>query len=167
MYGGAQPPTHVPAWQKPAALGQALPQAPQFSGSLSTDRQTPPQATVPARHAHAPDTHDAPPPQARSQPPQWFGSVAVSTHSSPQVVCPGAAQPQTPLRQVWLAPHRFPQVPQLPKSLRTSVQTPAHISNPDPQGVGTSGRASGCPSRPTSGGPPSQLLSVQIEADAS
>ena len=78
--GGIQPPTHDPARQKPALLGQALPQPPQFCGSLSSERQTPPQTTVPAGQAHAPEMHDWPPPQARPQPPQWFGSVAVSTH---------------------------------------------------------------------------------------
>lgn len=86
MYGAVQPPTHVPAWQKGEALEQALPQAPQFWASLSSDRQMPSQTTLPAGQTHAPAMHDVPPPQAWSQAPQWFGSVAVSTHSSPQLV---------------------------------------------------------------------------------
>jgi len=93
--------------------------------------------------------------------------VAVSTHSSPQVVCPGAEQMQTLLRQVWLAPHRFPHVPQLAASLRTSVQTPPQTSNPGPHVVGKSGATSRGPSGLTSGRPPSQLPPVQIDTDAS
>ena len=167
--GGVQPPTHDPAWQKPALLGQALPQAPQFCGSLASERQTPSQTTVPAGQAHDPEMHDWPPPQARSQLPQWFGSVAVSTHWSPQLVCPGAAQPQPPLRQVWLGPHRFPQPPQFAESVRRSV----HVA-PQALRLAGAGRRSvgpdvhcGCPSGLTSGCPPSQLAPEQVDTDAS
>jgi len=169
VYGGVQAPTHAPAWQKAEALGQALPQAPQFRGSLASERQTPSQSMVPAGQTHAPEMHDPPPPQARSQLPQWFGSVAVSTHSSPQLVCPGAAQLQARLRQVWPAPHRFPQPPQFATSLRRSAHVSPQASRPTPQGVGTSVELSGltsrcgCASALTSGCPPSQLAPGQVD----
>jgi len=167
--GGIQPPTHDPARQKLALLGQALPQLPQFCGSLASERQTPPQATVPAGQAHDPAKQDWPPTQARPQPPQWFGSVAVSTHWSPQLVCPGAGQPQPPLRQVWLAPHRFPQPPQLAESVRRSVHVAPQAASPPPHVAGPSGPTSSCdcPSGLTSGCPPSQLAPEQIDIDAS
>ena len=112
---------------------------------------------------------DWPPPQARPQPPQWFGSVAVSTHWSPQLVCPGAGQPQPPLRQVWLDPHRFPQPPQLAESVRRSAHVAPQASSSLPQVFGTSGPTStrGCPSGLTSGCPPSQVAPEQIDTDAS
>jgi hypothetical protein len=167
-YGGVQPPTHAPAWQKAAALGQALPQAPQFRGSLASERQTPSQRIVPVGQAHAPEMHDPPPPQTRSQLPQWFGSVAVSTHSAPQLVCPGAVQLQPPLRQVWPGPHRFPQPPQFAESLRRSAHVSPQASSPAPQGAGPSGLTSrcGCASGLTSGCPPSQLAPEQGDIDA-
>jgi hypothetical protein len=140
--GGAQPRTHDPAWQRGALLGQALPHAPQFRASLSSDRQVPSQKTVPAGHAHDPEMHAWPPPQAWSQLPQWFGSVAVSTHASAQLVCPGAEQPQTPFRHACSDPHRFPQLPQLAESVRRSAHVAPHVASPDPQGVGVSGLAS-------------------------
>jgi len=136
-----------------------LPQAPQFCASLSTERQTPSQTTVPTGHPHEPPLHDSPPPQAWSQAPQWFGSVAVSTHSSPQLVWPGAPQPQLPLRQTWLAAQRWPQLPQFAESPRTSVQAPPHASSPGPQN-GASGRG-------PSGSPPSQPPLAQIGVEAS
>ncbi len=160
--GGVQRSTHAPAWQKPA-LAQALPQAPQFRGSLASERQTPSQRIVPAGQAHAPAMHDPPPPQARSQLPQWFGSVAVSTHSSPQLVCPGAAQAQPPLRQVWPAPHRFPQPPQFAESVRRSAHVAPQASRPPAQGVGVSGLTSPCGI--PSGRPPSQLAPEQVDGE--
>jgi hypothetical protein len=120
-------------------LGQTVPQEPQFCGSLSSNRQIPPQKTVPAGQTQDPETHAWPPPQARSQLPQWFGSVAVRTHSAPQLVCPGAPQLQTPLRQVLFASHSFPQLPQFAGSFRTSVQAEPHACSPRAQVVGASG----------------------------
>jgi hypothetical protein len=99
----------------------------------------PSQETDPAGQAHAPEMQAWPPPQAVSQLPQWFGSVATSTQVPPQLVCPGAVQPQLPLRQVWPAPHAFPQLPQFDESVRTSVQVSPHASKPAPQVVGPSG----------------------------
>jgi hypothetical protein len=46
---------HDPPWQN-ALLGHSLPQPPQFCGSLSSERHTPPQLTVPVRQAHEPET---------------------------------------------------------------------------------------------------------------
>jgi hypothetical protein len=159
-----QPPTHDPAWQNAAALGHAFPQAPQFCASLSTERQTPLQTTVPTGQTQAPATQDSPPPHAWSQEPQWLGSVAVSTHSSPQLVWPGAEQLQLPLRQTWFAPQAWPHAPQFEASLRTSVQEAPHVWSPGPQ-VGTSGA---CPSgRCPSGSPPSQPPPTQIGIEAS
>jgi len=149
VYGAVQPLAHDPAWQKGAALGQALRQLPQLSGSLSSARQAPSQTTVPAGQTHAPEMHAWPPPQAWSQPPQWLGSLAVSTHAAPQLVCPGATQPQVPARQVWPAPQACPQAPQFAPSVRTSVQLSPQISCPAAQVVGASGW------------PPSQLPPVQ------
>jgi hypothetical protein len=167
VYGAVQPPTHDPAWQKGAALAHALPQAPQFCASLSTDRQTPSQTTVPTGQLQDPATHASPPPHAWSQAPQWFGSVLVRTHSSPQLVCPGAEQPQLPLRQVWLAPQRWPQLPQFSASPRTSVQDAPHACRPAPQvgasvrgpSVGASVRipSTGASARPPSQPPPTQI----------
>ena len=53
--GGAQPRTQAPAWQKGVALGQPKPQLPQFSGSLSSERQAPLHTTVPTGQLHDPD----------------------------------------------------------------------------------------------------------------
>ena len=95
-----QPPTHELAWQNAALPVQTLPQAPQFWASLSSARQIPSQTTVPAGQTQDPATQAWPPPQACAQLPQWAGSVAVSTQAPPQLVCPGAVQPQLPLRQI-------------------------------------------------------------------
>ena len=47
-----------------------------------------------------------------------------------ELVCPAAEQPQLPFLQVWFAPHRFPQLPQLAESVWMSVQVAPHISRP-------------------------------------
>jgi hypothetical protein len=54
--------------------GQALPQAPQLSGSLVTVAQTPAQFCwpTPQNTWHVPALHNVPAPQAAPQAPQWF-----------------------------------------------------------------------------------------------
>lgn len=120
----------------------------------------PSQTTVPAGQTHDPAMQAWPPPQACSQLPQWSGSVAVSTQAPPQLVWPGAVQPQLPLRQIWFAPHRFPQLPQFAESVWTSVQLSSQMTRPAPHVVGASGGLplSGC--RPPSQPPPGQVVGV-------
>jgi hypothetical protein len=70
----------------PAA--QALPQRPQFCGSLKMLVQLPlvPQNTKPDWQRHAPDKHHCPSPQLRPQTPQFSGVELRSTQLSPHAL---------------------------------------------------------------------------------
>lgn len=67
---------------------QALPQPPQFFGSVSTSMQALLQSLVSPPQPQAPLRHEAPAPQDFPQPPQFEGSVAVSVHVEPQSASP-------------------------------------------------------------------------------
>jgi hypothetical protein len=73
-----------------STVGQAVPQALQFSGSVRTSTQEPAQFCLPPAHVtlHAPAEHASPGSQARPQAPQLPGSLLVSTHSSPHLAKP-------------------------------------------------------------------------------
>ena len=90
----AQPAEHWLAEQSCPA-GQALPHAPQCSGSLvrSAHLPVPPnveQFVVPPRHssAHLPRVQSLPSGQALPQPPQCSGSLLISAHTPLQSTLP-------------------------------------------------------------------------------
>jgi hypothetical protein len=67
---------------------QALPQPPQFFGSLSTSTQALLQSLVSPPHAQAALRHEAPAPHDFPQPPQLEGSVLVSVQVEPHSASP-------------------------------------------------------------------------------
>jgi len=105
--------------------GQALPHAPQFAGSLSSETQDPPQVTCPAGQAHWPPRHVVPPAHDLPQAPQFAASLPVSTHAPPHDERP---DPQTivhvPALHTRPVAHAFPHAPQFRRSLARATQTP-------------------------------------------
>jgi hypothetical protein len=82
-----------------SAVGHAVPQALQFSGSLWTLTHEPPQfSSAPAQvRPHMPAEQASPGAQACPQAPQLPGSLLVSTHSSPHLAKPLLqVEPQMP-----------------------------------------------------------------------
>lgn len=77
----------------------AVPQAPQWFGSLRSETQTPLHEVWPAGHVHTPPTQEVPPEHALPQPPQLAESLESET--------------QAPLQAVRPAPHDPPQFPAL------------------------------------------------------
>src|SRR6185369_1240277 len=72
------PPPHTPAVQAAPPV-HALPQAPQFAGSLEVSMQVPPQVALPAPQPQAPLLQVWPPRHLLPQKPQFVGSVATAT----------------------------------------------------------------------------------------
>ena len=124
------------AWYGP----QAVPQAPQFAGSVCRLVQAvphrsgvaPPQPTVLA--THAPEEQSWPAGQAVPQAPQFAGSVCTSvqneTEPTVQVfgVLPAQVVAQTPPVHTSPAGQVSPQLPQFRTSLRTSTQRPEQFT---------------------------------------
>jgi hypothetical protein len=94
--GGPQALTQAPAWQNGVAAPQTSPHAPQFCGSLSSERQTPLQSAVPTGHAHAPVTQLRPAPHPLPQRPQLNGSDSMYTQAPLQSACPAPEHSHAP-----------------------------------------------------------------------
>lgn len=104
---------------------QALPQAPQFRGSLASDTQADGQRSgKPPEQPHLPPEQCSPGTvHAASQAPQLLGSVAAFTQAGgfPQVRSEPPSQVQAPATQL-PAPQLMPQAPQFRGSLCRSAQ---------------------------------------------
>ena len=121
--------------------GQAVPQPPQFCGSLVTSVHLLEQSFSPATQTTAQllDTQLSPAGHALAQPPQLRASLVVSVHFAP----PSGPQRLSPARhwveqwpvpsQTWPVGQAFPQPPQLVGSLVVSVHLP-------PQAVSLAGQ---------------------------
>jgi hypothetical protein len=105
---GAVPQWHPPPEQVSPGL-QALPQPPQFAGSLWVSVQVEPQSVWLGPQPQPPFVQTWPAAQAWPQLPQWLAVFSAV---------------QTPPQQPSPAPHACPQAPQFAVSLDTSVQTP-------------------------------------------
>jgi hypothetical protein len=123
--------THAPAVQTSVALHLLL-HAPQLFGSLEVVTQalphwvsemSQPAVQVPSLQSGLGLVHAVPP--APMQPPHAFGFVSLSTQTPPQLISFGPQQ--TPLLQVSLPWHWFPQVPQLLLSVSGSEQVPLQL----------------------------------------
>src|SRR5262249_25570605 len=152
--GGAQtqaPPLHT------LPPVHAIPQPPQFCGSLDGSTQAPAQSMVPTGQliTQTPPLHTAPAGQTAGQLPQWSGSVWRSTQTPPQTDmptghCAGSLLVSTqarlhgvsarehdmlhcPTSQTCPAAQATPQAPQLCGSLPRSVHISAQRASPAPQ----------------------------------
>ena len=92
---------------------QVLPQAPQFSGSVSTSTHEPAQLVSGLGHslAHLDARHTEVPEHALPQPPQFEGSEVTSTHAAPHRVRPDS-HPQLPAVHALDEPQLVLQEPQ-------------------------------------------------------
>jgi hypothetical protein len=117
--------------------------APQWSGSLVSSEQTPPQSVAVGEvHTHIAFEHVKPAPQTLPHAPQLLGSLSSFTHWPPQSTLPfellapaSPLPPQPPAvhvpeRQTSPFAHLLLQAPQLRLSTVTSTQTLLHESSP-------------------------------------
>jgi len=109
--------THAPILHPATPLGKehALPQAPQWAGSLARSRHTPEQAVVPPAQVEvqAPEEHTVPAPQTWPQAPQWRLSVCTLTHCPEHARWPGEqVSRHAPSTQAWPPGQALPQAPQ-------------------------------------------------------
>jgi hypothetical protein len=145
----APPQASVPAAQPqaPAAqawpAGHAMPQVPQFSGSVVTsthrDSAPVPHTISGAGHAslHEPPTHDSPSGHSVPQAPQFESSTMVSTQAAPQRISPAIHEDAAhdPPMHVSSGPQLRPQVPQFALSLWTSMQPSPQSASPAPHAI--------------------------------
>jgi hypothetical protein len=112
-------------------FAQAVPQAPQFRGSVCRSTQALPHSVIVQTGTQAEPWH-CPLGQTFPQAPQLFGSVTRLTQLPPQSE---RAPPQlhTDATQVWPAPHAWPHVPQLLVSVAVLTQLALHAVRPLPQ----------------------------------
>jgi hypothetical protein len=125
--------TQAPVWQKVAGESHAFPQAPQFCGSLTSERQMPLHSSVPTGQVHVPATHVVPQAQIFPHAPQLFGSVSVSTHCPAHAVVPGAWHAHLPPTQVSAAEHVVEQLPQCDRSESVLTQVVPQAVSPTAQ----------------------------------
>jgi hypothetical protein len=132
---------HDPPLQNGAVPAHAIPQPPQLAASLTTSTHAPPQARVPAGHAHRPPVHACDSAQTAPQAPQSRTSVARSTQLAPHAVSPALhEEAQAPrLQRGEVPPHATEHSPQLRGSERRGVQAPPHAASPARRQIG--GRA--------------------------
>jgi hypothetical protein len=130
-----------PAAQAPAThiepAGHALPQPPQFRGSICVSEHDVPQSVSLAPQTHWLATQLAPAGQGVLQAPQLSGSLVRSTHEPPQVdrAEPPSGAPasaahvelQLPCAHTSPAAHASPQPPQLFGSLCVRMHWPLHL----------------------------------------
>jgi hypothetical protein len=99
VFGLVHPVLHVPLSQTWPAV-QAVPQPPQWVGSVCVSTQRPEQSVSLPLQPHVPVLQVSPTAQVFPQPPQFSGSVFVSTHCAPQLVVPARQlAAQMPLEQ--------------------------------------------------------------------
>jgi hypothetical protein len=79
---------HCPPLQL-CPVAQAVPQAPQFAGSIRVSRHVAPHSVWPLKQEQLPAMHSEPAGQALSQAPQCRSSVFGSTQLCPHSVTPG------------------------------------------------------------------------------
>ena len=112
-----------------STAAHALPQAPQFAGSIPSLTQRLPQSAWALGHmvVQAPETHASPVAHALPHPPQLAGSVWVVEHTEPHSFCPvGQLEPHMSLAQ--MPAHVTPHPPQL--ALSVCVFTHAFPASP-------------------------------------
>ncbi len=130
-------------------IGQARPQAPQWSGSraMSTQRRCVPASGSSTSHSarpraqvgeHVPREQTAPSRQRRSQAPQLDGSRRIAAQVSPSTALQSASRSRHvgTQRRFWQrspAAHRWPQAPQLAGSEAVTTQRPSQRDWPGPQ----------------------------------
>jgi hypothetical protein len=119
------------------AVGQALPQVPQFMASLDVFEHAPLQLVYPVLQLkpHAPAPHAgvplATPAHAVPQAPQFAGSDFVSAHAAPHCVVPcGQLVTHLPAAQSWPLAQTVPHAPQLAASVPVSTHLFPHLANP-------------------------------------
>src|ERR1041384_2453334 len=109
----------------------ALPQLPQFDGSVPKLTHSPSQRVSPSGHRQFPPVHFVSPVQTVPQLPQLRLSVVRSMHAPPQSVRPGPhVLMHAPVLQTVPFAQLFPHVPQFWGSTETSAHWPLHDSLP-------------------------------------
>ncbi len=109
----------------------AVPQLPQFLGSVEKSTHAPLQRLVPGKHTHVPALQLSADGHVVVQEPQWLGSVCSSTHPPLQFDKPWLQlEEQTPRSHTWPFEHALPHLPQLAGSLVRSEHVPLHETCP-------------------------------------
>ena len=126
MHVLTRPASGAPGVQRFGGL-QTVPQAPQLLLLIVVSTQMPLQSVSPAGHLHWPAWHVSPPVQALPHLPQSRRLACRLTHEAPHAVSDASVHVQAPVVQVWVAPQRFPQVPQLVLLVDVSTHVPLHL----------------------------------------
>ncbi len=121
--------TQLPVAQTWVAA-HAVPQLPQFDGSVCVNAQRPLHTTAPEKHEHTLALQKRPPVQTVPQPPQLLESNVGFTQRPEQAIKGAVHVVHAPPTHACPAPHTVPHEPQLFGSVAVNVHVPAHKSPP-------------------------------------
>jgi len=127
--------THWPCEQS-GGFVHAVPQPPQFCGSVPVSTQTPPQSVPPFGHSHVPLPQSWPPVQTTPHEPQLLESPFGFTQAPPhRIWLWGQVVPftQAPIWQLSPVAHVVPQAPQFWKLESRSTHMPLQSVRPTSQ----------------------------------